>query len=53
MAIEMIDLDLHLLNVLSLCMKVCSQMCLSAVVLKPPLRITHLKFISELSGWLK
>ena len=33
----MIDLDLHLLN---LCVNVCSQMSLSAVVLKSPLRIT-------------
>ena len=32
-------------------MNVCSQMSLSAVVLKSPMRITHLKFLGEWSGW--
>ena len=52
-AIDKIDLDLLLLNVFRLCMNVCSQMNLSAVVLKSPLRITHLRFLSKWSGWLK
>ena len=54
MAIEVIDLDLQIVEcALSLCMSVCSQMSLTAVDLKSPLRITHLKFSSEWSGGLK
>ena len=53
-AIEMKHLDLHLLIVfLFYVLTNCSQMSLSAVVKKSPLRITHLKSISEWSGWLK
>ena len=33
--------------VLSLCINVCSQMSLSAVVLKSPLGITHLNFLAN------
>ena len=34
-------------------MNVCSQMSLSAVVLKSPLRITHLKLLGEWSGFVE
>ena len=36
-----------------LCITVCSQMSLYAVVLKTPLRITHLNFFYKWSGQLK
>ena len=39
-------------SVFSLCMNVSSQMSLSAVILKLPLRITHLEFLCECSGLL-
>ena len=45
--IKMLNLDISLSNVISLCMAVCSQVSLFNFVLKSPLRITHLKFLSE------
>ena len=49
----MIDLDLKLLNVFEFMYERLFTNDSVYVVLKSPLRITHLKFLSEWSGWLK